>query len=163
MANIKHGWCADKELRKKYRVWYNMKRRCDPACKDAKSEIYREKGIKVCDRWQDLQTFWADMGDRPPGALLDRIDKNGDYEPSNCRWATKPMQIRSSNVVKINEKIARWILIDRHNGLLLREIAGKYGMHISTVSNVVTGRRWKDVYAKVLHELNIGRITKNKF
>jgi hypothetical protein len=92
----KHGHSAYANAGKstrEYNSWVSMKQRCyNPL--SAKFKDYGARGIKVCDRWlHSFANFLADMGLRPVGTTLDRIDSDGDYQPSNCRWAT-PLEQR---------------------------------------------------------------------
>jgi hypothetical protein len=81
-----------------YRSWVAMKTRCfNPARGDY--HLYGGRGITVCKQWrQSFACFLADMGERPEGRTLDRLDPNGNYEPSNCRWATVEEQARNKRV-----------------------------------------------------------------
>jgi hypothetical protein len=78
-----------------YRSWRSMKTRCTNPNHEGYT-YYGGRGIRVCDRWaESFETFLADMGDRPEGTSLDRIDPDGDYEPGNVRWATASEQRRN--------------------------------------------------------------------
>lgn len=104
-----------------YPIWCAMKRRCLSKASHAYKD-YGGRGITVCERWQrSFADFLADMGPRPgPLVTLDRIDNDGNYEPGNCRWATRSEQARNR----------RSCIILEFNGerLTLVDWAERYGM-----------------------------------
>lgn len=76
---------------REYSTWRNMLGRCEDP-KHVKYPLYGARGIKVCMAWHDFERFLADMGPRPAGTTIDRIDPDGHYQPGNCRWATTLQQ-----------------------------------------------------------------------
>lgn len=96
------------------RVWQGMIRRCyDPRFKEYRN--YGARGISVCDRWRtSFEAFSEDMSPRPNGLSIDRINNDGNYEPGNCRWATRTQQnrnTRANHVVQFDgarKSIAEW-------------------------------------------------------
>jgi hypothetical protein len=124
--SFKHGLTTSKE----YKAWHKMKERCK-GIDEVHKKCYTDRGISVCDRWMDsFVNFYEDMGPAPSHKhSLDRINVNGNYEPSNCRWATKEVQSRNcrSNV---------WIEY-KNEKFILKDWCMKYGLTYSTVSRII--------------------------
>lgn len=118
-----------KSCTRAYNIWHVMRSRCLRP-NDIGFSLYGGRGITVCEEWRtDFLQFLADMGEPPtPKHSIDRIDSNGNYEPSNCRWATPKQQARnrSNNThIEINgvsKTLAEWGDSSpvRHNTILQR-------------------------------------------
>lgn len=129
LAHTKHGMSRSPE----YWVWNGMKERCiNP--KGTSYEIYGGRGIIVCERWLNFENFYADMGPRPSDRHeIDRIDFNGNYEPSNCRWVTEKEQSK-------NKRSSRFLEFQGFK-LTITEWAESSGISRTALSQRI-GRGW---------------------
>lgn len=122
-----------KQHPKSYITWRHMINRCN----DPKSKSYVDygkRGIKICDRWGDFKSFVEDMGDRPSGYTLDRIDNDGHYSLANCRWATKKEQA-------LNRRSNRLIVYDGETHTIC-EWAEKIGISRTTLAQRLDAYGW---------------------
>jgi hypothetical protein len=108
--------------------WRGMRSRC--LCKsDASFKNYGGRGIRICRRWDQFENFLSDMGERPVGMTLDRIDANGDYTPENCRWATGSQQAANKR-----EKQGLGMLVFNGKTQTASEWVREYGLGQNTLS-----------------------------
>lgn len=113
--NYLHGHHSGGKKSTTYSIWSSMKDRCLNS-KHRRYARYGGRGIRVCDRWLSFESFLLDMGERPKGLSLERIDNDGDYQPGNCRWATNQEQSlnrRSNRRLTFNGKtqtVKEWSL-----------------------------------------------------
>ena len=130
--NITHGATCGAES-KVYRVWSSMKERCNTPTHHAYAR-YGARGITVCPEWYDFVAFNRDMGPRPPGGTLERIDNNGNYCPENCRWATMKEQGRNRSNTQYVEY--------RGERVALSALAEEHGIDYGVVGNRVWRWGW---------------------
>lgn len=117
--NYKHGYYGTPT----YKSWSEMKTRCG----NPKRKNY--KNISYCERWEMFKNFLEDMGERPIGTSLDRINPIGNYEPSNCRWAT----ILEQENNRTNNRFFEY----KGEKLTLSQISRKYNVSRSNLANKI--------------------------
>ena len=103
-GNWRHGHAQKRTGSRTYHSWRSMMMRCYYEKCDG-YKYWGGRGITVCERWHDFANFLADMGEKPWGCSLDRINNNGNYEPSNCRWSSVSEQAnnkRSSRLLSLD-------------------------------------------------------------
>jgi hypothetical protein len=128
-------------------VHHSMKSRC--ICSRHKSyPRYGGRGIHICHEWlTDFGAFyiWATANGYRPGLQLDRIDNDGPYASWNCRWTTRELNIQNSPIAKLTASSVRTIRKMLGAGCTQSEIAAIFGVHQSLISNIRTGRIWRNV------------------
>lgn len=138
----RHAWVAEFNTKTKRKRgiasvglrdrWIKMRERCENP-ENKRYPNYGARGIKVCERWQDFQKFFLDMGEPPfEKASLDRIDNDGDYCPENCRWANASQQQRNRQDQK------RYLY--RGEFLLMTELAEKTSLPFGLLWNRIIGQ-----------------------
>jgi hypothetical protein len=112
-ANTKHGHSRNGFRTRTFSIWCLMRQRCNDTNNPAYSD-YGGRGVSVCKRWDEFETFLIDMGECPPKMTIERINNDGNYEPGNVRWATRKEQCsnrRSNDWVEYNgerKTVTQW-------------------------------------------------------
>lgn len=117
----RHGHNSGGQPSPEYQAWMAAEKRCTNP-RNRSYAVYGGRGIRMCRRWSDsFEAFLSDMGPKPePSLSLDRINPDGDYEPSNCRWASPKVQMR-------NRRCVRWYEFEGQH-VLLGDIAEFFGI-----------------------------------
>ncbi len=128
-----------------YRSWQHLKERCtNPS--DINYHRYGGRGITFCERWNVFENFLEDMGEKPEGLQIDRIDNDGNYEPGNCRWVTGTENIRNASGTKLNTeavKVIKYAL--KHLGISKAKLAEIHKVSRVTIYDISIGKTWRDV------------------
>lgn len=146
-THTKHGHSRAGNRTPTYYSWSAMRYRVfNPHHQDY--HRYGGRGIKVCDRWlgnNGFKNFYSDMGERPTGLTIDRINNDGNYTPDNCRWATRKEQSQNSSVTKLNgDKVKKIKVLLNNNKFTQQNIADMYKVSDVVINKINLGKMWGD-------------------
>jgi len=140
-GHTKHG----SKVSPTYATWRAMLARCENPKHPAFAH-YGGRGIAVCEQWRAFENFLSDMGEKPIGTSLDRFpNRDGNYEPSNCRWATPTEQQRNRDDVKLSINLANEIMGRLEHGEKEHSIDARLGVERSTVGLVKRSKIWREI------------------
>lgn len=141
---VQHGHSVGGKLSRTYTTWAQMKQRCNNPNKP-EYKYYGGRGITVCAEWNDFASFLRDMGERPAGTELERIDNDAGYCLENCRWATHEENSRNRRPVKLNEEAIKVIRYCYRNcATPVRLLASLHSVSPGYVYHLVSGIKWRD-------------------
>jgi len=134
----KHGMSRSKE----YRVWDSMVRRCHSQSHHAFKD-YGARGITVCDKWKKFEGFIEDMGLKPDGLSIERINNDLGYSKENCKWATVTEQARNRRATKLDEDKVVQIKILLENGVSQNKIASQFAVSRGNIGHIAQRTTWR--------------------
>lgn len=137
-----HGHASNAKGKKQsrtYNSWRSMIQRCRNS-NHPHNTTY--KAVGYCEKWSQFSEFLEDMGERPEGASLDRIDTTKGYSKDNCRWASPAQQMRNRKDNSLTIDIAQTIRRKREEGMQIKDIANDLGVSSSSVKNVLYKGYW---------------------
>lgn len=141
-GNLTHGMSGTRL----YGIWIGMRTRCGHVrgANAVAVRHYRDKGIRVCEAWQEFVVFaqWATANGYADDLTIDRIDSDQNYEPGNCRWVTMRDNLRARDDRKLNFAAAQEMRELARGGATLSAVAGRYGVSERTALDVLAGKSW---------------------
>ncbi len=147
-----HGNAMGHKPSPEFLAWQHMKQRCENK-KNKRYTNYGGRGIRVCDRWSNFQSFLDDMGAMPfARAQIDRIDVNGDYEKNNCRWVTNAQNSKNKNIQANNKCGFKGVCFVPARKKYIAQIGcDKKNIHLGYFGNAIDAARAYDAAAIKYH------------
>lgn len=127
-----------------YNSWSHLRSRCKNK-NNKKFKSYGARGISVCKRWDRFENFLEDMGPKPPGKTIDRIDNNGDYTANNCRWATPSEQAQNQRTTQLKDFEVSMIRHLFSRGINRKQLAKIFHANYGNIKAIIQGRTWRNV------------------
>ena len=143
IKNTKHGMKGSRI----YSIWQNMRYRCETKTNSSYS-FYGGRGISVCKEWQDFQEFydWSILNGHKETLTIDRIDNNGNYCPSNCRWISQQEQARNMRTNKLSYDDIPLIRVMLNDGFSIKKVSELFEGNKETIRSAFTGATWEANY-----------------